>query len=484
MTGRVEVMSGPGVVMRYGRLCVWAGARSSDALLQFLGQSARNLGPSARGGALLAEHVAGVLERGDPEPDAAFVTLGPDGAGGYVALLHGPVRAWTGVQWVEPPVSPGWQRVAFAPAPVVLAGSASSQPAPGGSHPALDLETGTVPGGGFALIDADPSAPSPAGDDTAGPAPVSAPTPTGATPAVVAAAAAAASDAANTASPVGSVDPGGPGGEDIVAVAFAAPDRPDPGPRGHWGGPGGRAPEPDDARDTPTAVLSVPGAPSDAATAMTVALPHPVAAPAAAPTPGDPAPTGPGPAPARPRPHGAIGLLPPPGGLVPGPPVGPVGSVPVVRGVRCARGHFNHPEVTVCVCCGEAVGAAVGAAPAVVSGPRPSLGVLVVDDGSIYALDRPYLLGSRVSDDPAVTGGSARALMLRGERVAAVHAEIRLSDWTLSVLDRASSGSTHVLLPGADGWSALAPFQPTVLPPGAHIAVGSRVLTFVSPWPG
>jgi hypothetical protein len=417
---------------------MWAGARASDALLQFLGQSGRNLGPSVRGGQLLADHVTRVLEGVDPEPDAAFVTLGPDGAGGLVALLHGPVQVWTGARWIEPPVTPGWSRVTLPVAPVILAGSAGTQPVPGGSHPVLDLEAGAVPGGGFALIDS--GLPAAAPDPRVAREPVAQPV-------------AGSADSTTEVGTGASVAlPGGDLtslGDDVVAAAFATPDRTgiEPAP-----------PAADGPEDVTTLLPEV-------STSDATAVLRQVAREEG----GD-----------RPRPAGVVGLLPPPGGLVPEPPVGPLQAVPVVRGVRCARGHFNHPESEVCARCRLAIAESREAA----SGPRPPLGILVVDDGALYALDRPYLLGRLVDQDDAVLHGSARALVLEGDRVADTHAELRVSDWTVAVVDLAGVRSTHLLLPGSTGWTTLGQHQPAVLPPGGHLAIGSRVLTFVSPWPG
>jgi hypothetical protein len=179
------------------------------------------------------------------------------------------------------------------------------------------------------------------------------------------------------------------------------------------------------------------------------------------------------------RPPGVFGLLPPPGGLTPAPPVGPGGAVLVVRGVRCVRGHFNHPDTTACIVCGLSVDRSTP-----VSGPRPPLGILVVDDGSVYSLERPYLVGARVARDPSVANGSVRALTLAGERLGDTHAEIRLDGWAVTLVDRGTPGGTHVLAPGEDGWTRLTAQREQPLRPGTHVALGSRVLTYVSPWPG
>jgi hypothetical protein len=162
--------------------------------------------------------------------------------------------------------------------------------------------------------------------------------------------------------------------------------------------------------------------------------------------------------------------------------------------------HFNHPAVRTCVVCRRPVTAEGGR----VSGSRPALGVLVVDDGAVYRLDHSYLIGSDPDSDPTVTGGRMRPLTLGpgpagpgpagpgpagpgpagpGPAVTASHAEIRLTGWDVSVIDRGSGGVTQVLAPGGATWTLLRPFIAHHLAPGAHIAAGSRVVSLISPWP-
>ena len=65
-------------------------------------------------------------------------------------------------------------------------------------------------------------------------------------------------------------------------------------------------------------------------------------------------------------------------------------------------------------------------------GTRPPLGALVADDGTIYRLDRSYLVGSNSERDPTVGGGLARPLTLAGSDVSGSHAELRLTDWDVT----------------------------------------------------
>ncbi|MDQ2726561.1 MAG: hypothetical protein M3Y91_01540 [Actinomycetota bacterium] len=163
-----------------------------------------------------------------------------------------------------------------------------------------------------------------------------------------------------------------------------------------------------------------------------------------------------------------------------GQPDGPVPGQPVVAGVLCPAGHFNHPAVHACVVCRRPVTTEGGR----VSGSRPSLGVLVIDDGGVYRLERSYLIGSDPRSDPTVSGGRVRPLTLgSAPAVAASHAEIRLTGWGVSVIGQDADGVTQVMLPGETNWTTLRPFVAHSLCPGAHIAVGARVVSLISPWP-
>jgi hypothetical protein len=155
-----------------------------------------------------------------------------------------------------------------------------------------------------------------------------------------------------------------------------------------------------------------------------------------------------------------------------------VPGAPVVAGALCARGHLNRPGLTICARCRTPLRAGSDQ----VSGTRPPLGVLVGDDGIVYRLDRGYLVGSDPGRDPTVGGGLARPLTLRGSDVSGSHAELRLADWDVLVVDRGSAAGTCVYEPGAAEWARLNPFEPRALAPGTHVAFGQRVVTFLSPW--
>ncbi|HWE54963.1 MAG TPA: FHA domain-containing protein [Acidimicrobiales bacterium] len=153
MIERLEVTAGPGTVIRFGHVAAWTSAAASANLVSFLAESARNLAPSPISGSQLADHLAGVLRRRDPEPEVAFAVVGPSDDG-WIGLLHGPVQVWDGVRWTAPDAHPGWTRVTLAPHPALSVSVSGSGVPPIAPDGLLDLESGVVPGGGFVLLPA------------------------------------------------------------------------------------------------------------------------------------------------------------------------------------------------------------------------------------------------------------------------------------------------------------------------------------------
>jgi hypothetical protein len=445
-------------VVRFGGIIVWAGPESSSALLDFLAQSARNLAAVPDGGRQLADHIAGVLETRDPEPAAAFLTLGPDGSQ-FVVLLHGPVQLWDGARWWAPSPTPGWLRAVVVAQPAFGVGPAGSPAPPLRSSSVLDLEAGLVPGGGFVFVPVpqiNPWAPepSPAAQVPPPPAPV--------TP-----------GSATVSGPVVAGEP------TVVGPVLVPPDLTVVGPR-----TAPPAPPPPEASGP---------APDRAAPAGTDApVPAGTSERAAAP-PGSVG-AGSPPADAHPGPAGAVDLR-----SVVAPvttPLAAVGAIsagipsrPVVRGIRCPNGHFNHPESRACPVCGTSLTEGDRLA---VSGSRPALGVLIRDDGAVFRLDTGYVVGWDPTSDPTVNGGLARPLVLTvpdgaagtGGGPSPSHAEIRLTDWDVGVVDRGSESGTWLLSPGDKDWSRIDAYQTVRLRPGTHMAFGRRILTYMSPWPG
>ena len=154
-------------------------------------------------------------------------------------------------------------------------------------------------------------------------------------------------------------------------------------------------------------------------------------------------------------------------------------AVPHVHGVVCARGHFNDPNSPFCATCGISM---VQQTHNLVEGPRPPLGVLVLDDGSTYVVDRDIVVGREPDTDEGVAAGSVRGIALPDpERaISRVHARVTLHDWEVRVADAGSANGTFVATRDATQWTPVAPNVPVTLTPGMHVLVGPRVLSFDS----
>ena len=379
MSFRLEIVTGPGTVARYGEVCVWAAPGASDTLLKFLVDSGRNVGSVPHGGTRIADHIAFVLSARDPEPGLGFATVGPSERGTDL-LLHGSIQAWDGHRWLVPPTQPGWMRVELPGRPGIVVTAHGAPPAVA-ARPS-DLVQGVVPAGGFVLVP----------DTEAAPATTLAP----------------AAGRPDEALPTTVMAPTGHADEAPPTTVMA--------PTGHA----------DEAR-----------APLDLTPAAGLRPPLPT-----------------------------FGSVPP-----------PVAGEPVVAGLRCPGGHFNHPAAPSCVTCGRPIDDHQGR----VSSTRPSLGVLVTDDGGVYRLDTSYLIGSAPDADPTVSGRRARPLLFGSQpAVAPAHVEIRLSGWTVHAVARSAA---LVLGPGQTAWSELRPFAAHILSPGSHLALGDRVVSIISPWP-
>ena len=144
---------------------------------------------------------------------------------------------------------------------------------------------------------------------------------------------------------------------------------------------------------------------------------------------------------------------------------------PEVLGVYCKNGHFDDPEARYCAVCGISM-AQLTKAPR--KGKRPPLGVLVLDDGSVFQLDADYVIGREPSLDSSVADGSARPLRLTDSEglVSRIHARVELDGWQVYISDLGSANGTYVQLPGETDGKLLAPRVRTPLVAGAHVRVG------------
>lgn len=166
-------------------------------------------------------------------------------------------------------------------------------------------------------------------------------------------------------------------------------------------------------------------------------------------------------------------------GAAPEAPAEEVDEGALVQGIVCSRGHFGDPSSAYCASCGISM---VHQTHNLVEGPRPPLGVAVLDDGSTYVLDGDYVIGREPDEDPEVLAGRARGLTLADpERtVSRVHARIDLEGWDVNVSDANSSNGTYVAQPGATEWTRLTPHETITIRPGARMLVGDRTFVFES----
>lgn len=240
----------------------------------------------------------------------------------------------------------------------------------------------------------------------------------------------------------------------IVASPPAAPPRPDHRPRSE------RMEPPQDPVEVEVPFRSellfegnVPVEP---------ALPLPIAARAPSPDPAPPSPI--------------LAEQPPP---VPAPPP-PVEAIDpddvIVHGIVCSRGHFNNPAAQFCQACGINM---VHVTHNLVPGPRPTLGFVVFDDGSTFGLNRSYLIGREPGepDDPLC---APLTIQDNNETLSRRHAELRLVEWTVQLVDLGSTNGSFIWDNQLEHWNQIAPHQPVNLAPGDTVALGRRTFVFES----
>ena len=148
-----------------------------------------------------------------------------------------------------------------------------------------------------------------------------------------------------------------------------------------------------------------------------------------------------------------------------------------VRGVYCKNRHFNDPRQLFCAVCGINM---VQQTPVLVNGVRPPLGVVVLDDGSVFQLDTPYLLGRDPNADERVQGGDFRGLPIidQSNQVSRVHARLELRSWDVVLIDNNSTNGTFIHVPKTPDWQRMHPGAEHILVQGTRIRIGHRTLAF------
>jgi hypothetical protein len=147
-----------------------------------------------------------------------------------------------------------------------------------------------------------------------------------------------------------------------------------------------------------------------------------------------------------------------------------------VQGILCQRQHFNNPNHSNCMVCGLSM---LHLTHNLVRGPRPTLGFIVFDDGATFGLDRSYVIGR----EPVPADGSEAELLVlhdNNETLSRTHADLRLSDWTVQLVDLESTNGTYIWDQSFERWNQLAPGHPVELKSGDTVALGRRTFVFES----
>lgn len=159
----------------------------------------------------------------------------------------------------------------------------------------------------------------------------------------------------------------------------------------------------------------------------------------------------------------------------------PTGPKPgEARGHLCSRGHLNDPRSHFCVLCGIRMNERTGV---LVIGSRPPLGLLVFDDGATYTVDAEYLVGRMPESDDRVRSGALRSIVVedRSGAVSRVHAEVRVDNWDVVLVDSGSRNGTFIASPGDPAWTPVSPGRSRRLEPGMRVRLGGRTFVFESP---
>ncbi|MFY9929657.1 MAG: FHA domain-containing protein [Streptosporangiaceae bacterium] len=144
---------------------------------------------------------------------------------------------------------------------------------------------------------------------------------------------------------------------------------------------------------------------------------------------------------------------------------------PHVTGVYCKNGHFDDPEARYCAVCGIGMAQRTKARR---KGKRPPLGVLILNDGSVFELDTDYVIGREPSLHTSVADGSARPLRLADTEgvVSRIHARVELDGWQVYISDLNSANGTQILLPGETDGTLLVAGVRTPIVAGTEVRLG------------
>ena len=108
----------------------------------------------------------------------------------------------------------------------------------------------------------------------------------------------------------------------------------------------------------------------------------------------------------------------------------------------------------------------------------PVAGVLQTEDGAVYPLDRPYVIGRDPLGDDSVRNAQASPIVVPNDQhVSRVHAYVTINGGAVYVRDAATPAGTWIAAPGAKSWTEVGS-APAELAPGWSLRVGEKILTY------
>lgn len=148
---------------------------------------------------------------------------------------------------------------------------------------------------------------------------------------------------------------------------------------------------------------------------------------------------------------------------------------PQVLGVKCPRDHHNHPDAVYCAQCGLRMG--VNQTLIAAMGPRPALGLLLLDDGTTHPIAHDMVVGREPHFHDLVQSGAADPLTINDPdlNLSRSHFAIRLVDWDVTAMDLGSANGTLFQRADATDWMPLSTSEATSLTAGDKLRAGSRV---------
>jgi pSer/pThr/pTyr-binding forkhead associated (FHA) protein len=131
-----------------------------------------------------------------------------------------------------------------------------------------------------------------------------------------------------------------------------------------------------------------------------------------------------------------------------------------------------------CSSCGRKLG--ISRSIVLVDGPRPPLGVLILDDGSTIPVRVDLIVGRDPSGDELVQEGQAMAVQVAddSQSVSRSHLHLQLEEWDVLVADRGSSNGTFVWDEAANDWRRLREAERLRISGGTRLLMGRREVMF------